>query len=96
MTRACWNERLPAIQAFCEGKPIQVKRVTSKDWNVFQGEYPNFDDPNFDWRPKPSPRKLYAVINDSLSVFSSFYEESTNHVHKQWPNSTVAVFTEDV
>jgi hypothetical protein len=97
MTAAQWNERLPAIQAFCEGKPIQVKAVSSVfGWNDFSAVKPAFEEPALEWRPKPEPRKLYAVF-DRNGVFREARDglSDTQIIQSEMPGSTIISFTED-
>lgn len=65
MTRQEWAERLPLIQAFVEGKTIQVKGWHTDDkWK--DTACPSFDR-NFEYRIKPEPKVIW--VSDDWEVF---------------------------
>lgn len=72
MTREQWKERLPLIQAFCEGKEVQVRVYKSLParWNV--EDDPKFDLPIDQYRIKPEPRRVILIFkeNDPLELGS--------------------------
>lgn len=60
MTREEWKERLPLIQAFCEGRAIQIKQGSV--WHDFvDGRSADFTSPAKDYRIKPEPRKVWLM-----------------------------------
>lgn len=50
------RDAMPAIQAYGEGKQIQVQ-IGGREWNDFTAKWaPEFGDPDLVWRPKPEPK----------------------------------------
>jgi hypothetical protein len=56
-TQQAYKDALPAIQAFAEGRPIQVRQPgLINDWDDFIGHSPCFTDLAFQWRAKPEAK----------------------------------------
>lgn len=65
MTREQAAKLLPVIQAFAEGKAIQV-RTFEGAWEDYRGHDANFSNTeNWIWRIKPEPREWWLVGNKS-------------------------------
>ena len=58
MTRERAKELLPVIQAWAEGKEIQVS-LDGKDWRTLPSPNPMFENENWEWRVKPEPREFW-------------------------------------
>lgn len=58
MTREQWAERLPVIQAWCEGKQIEL--LSGDRWVDVTWDGPLFYAENLQWRIKPEPRKVWV------------------------------------
>jgi hypothetical protein len=59
---------LPAVQAFAEGKAVQVRSSDKADWQ--DSSSPTFH-PDLDWRVKPEPREWWLVYDSDT--------DPTNH-----------------
>lgn len=74
MTREQWAERLPVIQAWCEGKVVQSGRANGDPvWLDYTGREPLFGHHDLIWRIKPEPRKAWVneYPGDLLSTWPS-------------------------
>lgn len=61
-------ELVPVMQAFLDGKPIQVACKPSEvdpyfepKWETYTGDCPYFNNGNLMWRIKPEPREFWIV-----------------------------------
>lgn len=68
-----WSE---AIKAWADGKEIQYKTITGSIWtDITPTNYPRFDNPDLEWRIKPSivavKRLVYIDANGKLQVTDS-------------------------
>lgn len=50
------------LQAWAEGKEIQIKFIPNGQWVDFTGEEPHFPSTKFEWRVKPEPRRWWVNI----------------------------------
>ena len=73
MNRERARELLPIIQAFAEGKEVEVKMISIKGW--LMSHDPQFDQGG-EWRIKPEPKELWVMVynNKTRPSFSSSYE----------------------
>ena len=56
MTREETKALLPVMQAWAEGKAIQV-RISCGRWEDYKGVDPGFNNNSWEWRLKPEPRE---------------------------------------
>lgn len=82
MTREQAKSLLPVIQAFADGKDVQV-RVDGGQWITRHSKevpYLNFDNESWEWRVKPQPREWWIIqfsngvtsVHNNKSITESF------------------------
>lgn len=59
MTREHTRLVLPALEAWAAGKTIQGRIKGLAKWEDIQGDNPDFENPHWEWRTKPEPRKIW-------------------------------------
>lgn len=73
-------ENLPAIQAFVEGKPIEVSTRSGGDrWGPVRVDDPMFTSESVNFRPKPEPRRWWAHGSASSLSFILMPDERCYH-----------------
>lgn len=61
MTREQCRELIPVLQAWAEGKAIQLRGPHSGGWKDWDFGNPNFE--ASEWRIKPDPREFWIVLD---------------------------------
>lgn len=78
MTREEAKKLLPIIQAYCEGKTIQSRCITSEIPLWWDNNAPKFNVDDFEYRIKPEPKyRPFANAEECL-------EEMKKHVPFSW------------
>lgn len=66
MTRERAKELLPVLQAWAEGKEVQVTLAGTEEWNNYGQPSPlidpNFENPKWKWRVKPEAREWWVAF----------------------------------
>lgn len=78
MTREQWKERLPLIQAFVDGKRLQIYQNQSQEW-IDLTSSPTFSDPVICYRIRPEP-KLRPWKMDEVPVGALVKGKTTGSV----------------
>ena len=81
MTKERAKELIPVIQAYAEGKTMQVRIAGDGDpWQDYTGECPNFENGNWEWRIKPEPREFWLFLSgiNATVLNGSIYDNETD------------------
>ena len=73
MTKERAKELIPVIQAYAEGKAVQVRIAGDGDpWQDYSGECPNFENGNWEWRVKPEPREFWVIVDKAGPLYTPY------------------------
>ena len=89
MTRKQAKELLPVIQAFAEGKTIQIK--THSGWGDMNLDYPNFNDDSNLYRIKPDPREFWIAVYKSSCVAYAYDAKADAKVNQGTADELIKV-----
>lgn len=75
MTRDEAAKLLPVIQAYAEGKTVQIRCSIAEDnaWQDYTGKCANFSNSsNWEWRVKPQAREWWVSMRHDKSIIKAF------------------------
>ena len=69
MTQELTKSLLPILQAWADGKDLQLRYKKSlQDWSDVKMTDPDFDRTDVEWREKPSPKRIKITLPVFLAV----------------------------
>ena len=96
-TRENLRKILPVLQAWAEGKTIQV-RLPRDEWDDVTVETLKFDGRPEDYRIKPEPREWFLLIHDNAVIGTFSTKDAINRYcerHTGYANSEIVKVFEE-